>query len=317
MSTVDKDLKLSQLHYFVLLHVRSILNGLGQLSRTPWASIAIFVVIGVALALPMGLFVTLDNLNAVTQDLKSTGKINLYVKPGTAQSDLDQLEKVIQRNHDVAQVNYISPKEGMKDFLKGAGFANTADDLNDNPLPGVLVVTPAPTLTKAYQVQNLYNQLSELPNIEQSQVDLAWLQRLKAILAIGHRLSVLLMILFFVAVVFVVGNTISLTTKAYQHEIRVIKLLGGTDSFIRLPFLYSGILYGLVGAIIAFFIIDLAIGLLRSSVSHLTALYHSDFSLAGLNNSHAIMLLVCGVVLGFVGAWFAVGKQLKSVDVKS
>jgi len=216
----------------------------------------------------------------------------------------------------VASVQYISPEEGLKDFLRDSGFSKALANLKQNPLPGVLIVEPSPALQKTWQVQQLYSRLQNLPGVSMAQLDLTWLKRLHAIMAIGHRFVSILMFLFFIAVVFVVFNTITLTTKAYHDEIRIIKLLGGSDRFIRLPFLYSGIIYGLTGAIMAWFIVDIGVLLLSAPIERLATLYGSAYSLSGMDGKHTLYLLLSGVLLGYLGAWFAVRRRLKAVDFK-
>lgn len=314
MTYIDKKLKLSRPVYLLLLHIRSFMNGLGQLSRAPFASIAIFIVVGISLALPMGLFVTLDNLGALAGGFKNTGQISLYLKKDISKFQLQQLERVIDSNRSISGYHYISPDQGMREFLKSSGLTNVASKLDRNPLPGVISIEPSVSMDDTIAIRKLYASLKVLPGVAMAQMDLTWLKRLQAILAICHRFAGLLMFIFALAVVFVVGNTISLTTKTYQHEVRVIKLLGGTNRFIRLPFLYSGIIYGLVGAIIAWFIVDIALWALSSPISRLANLYSSAYHVLGMDNVHTFYLIVGGMMLGFIGAWFAVGRELKAVD---
>ncbi|PIQ43637.1 MAG: hypothetical protein COV52_09530 [Gammaproteobacteria bacterium CG11_big_fil_rev_8_21_14_0_20_46_22] len=314
--SIDRKLTLSPWLHTLQLHARSIMNGLGQLSRSPLSSIAIFIVIGVALALPMGLFVALDNVSVVSYGLKGSGQVSLYLQPDVTGDSLTRLEQSIERDQAVASVQYISPEEGLKDFLRDSGFSKALANLKQNPLPGVLIVEPSPALQKTWQVQQLYSRLQNLPGVSMAQLDLTWLKRLHAIMAIGHRFVSILMFLFFIAVVFVVFNTITLTTKAYHDEIRIIKLLGGSDRFIRLPFLYSGIIYGLTGAIMAWFIVDIGVLLLSAPIERLATLYGSAYSLSGMDGKHTLYLLLSGVLLGYLGAWFAVRRRLKAVDFK-
>lgn len=312
---IDRKIKLSPWLHTLQVHLRSIMNGLGQLSRSPLSSIAIFVVIGVALALPMGLFVALNNLSVVNHGLKNTGQISLYLNKSVVGQPLSQLEAEIQRDKDVASVEYVSPEAGLQSFLKDSGFSSAFNLSSDqNPLPGVLLVEPSPSLKQYVQIQQLYARLQNLPGVDLAQMDLGWIKRLNAMLSIAHRFTLLLMCLFFIGVLFVVSNTISLTTKAYHDEIKVIRFLGGSDRFIRLPFLYSGIIYGFTGAIFAWFIVDIVIVFLSGPVQQLAALYGTSFELRGMDTPHSFYLLICGALLGFLGAWFAVRRGLKAAD---
>jgi cell division transport system permease protein len=153
-----------------------------------------------------------------------------------------------------------------------------------------------------------------LEEVELAQLDMEWVQRLSGIIEVGQRGVLLLGALLGLAILLVVGNTIRLTILNRRQEIVVTKLIGATNAFIRRPFLYTGFWYGLMGALVAWFLVGLFISLLSSPVSRLSMLYNSDFSLGGLDLKTSLTLLLTGLLLGLVGSWIAVGRHLQDIE---
>ena len=112
----------------------------------------------------------------------------------------------------------------------------------------------------------------------------------------------MLALLLALGVLLVAGNTIRLAIASRREEILVIKLVGGTDAFVRRPFLYTGLWYGLGGAVVAWLLIVLVLLWLDGPVGELAALYQSDFRLAGLSVLDTLALAWGGATLGLCGA---------------
>lgn len=97
-------------------------------------------------------------------------------------------------------------------------------------------------------------------------------------------------------------------------EIEISKLIGATDAFIRRPFLYSGIWYGLFGGLIAVLLVALSLWLLDAPVARLAGLYSSSFSLRGIDLNTLALLLGGSTLLGLAGSWVAVGRHLSAIE---
>ena len=145
-------------------------------------------------------------------------------------------------------------------------------------------------------------------------LDMQWLQRIQAMLNIGNRLTYFLLLLFACAVVLIVGNTLRLTIEQHHEEIAIIKLIGATNRFIRRPYSYTGLIYGLCGGILACLIIYLALWALYRPIEHLSRLYHSHFLLKGLTLNYTILLLILSSLFGFFGAFFTANRQINAIE---
>jgi len=181
-------------------------------------------------------------------------------------------------------------------------------------LPAVLVVKPSQGFAKPEVIHDLVQRLQALPEVESTQLDWAWLKRLHALVALADRAMSLVGAVLAVAVLFIVGNTIRLAIENRREEIVITKLVGATDAFIRRPFIYGGIWYGLAGGVIALLIVDGLLWGMSGPVSHLAALYKSNFQLGLIEGSEAVVILTAGAFLGWLGAWLAVGRHLRRIE---
>jgi cell division transport system permease protein len=300
-------------HYFGL-HRDNLLGALRRLGGQPFASVLTILVIATALALPAGLRVAVGNANALSDSWQSAADFTVYLKMDVSEEAAKRTATGIEARDDVAAVTLIDRDAALAEFRSQSGFGDALDALDGNPLPHTLVVHPASGI--ATDVEALASAVAKLPEAELVQVDTAWVTRLRAMLALAGRLVDFATVLLGLAVAIVVGNTIRLEINNRSVEIEVTKLVGGTDAFIRRPFLYLGFCYGLAGAVVALAVVGLLLVLLGPPVRALAALYGSSFSLAGLSLADSGILLLGGALLGWAGAGLAAARHLRAIEPK-
>jgi cell division transport system permease protein len=300
-------------HYFGL-HRDNCLGALSRLASQPFASVLTILVIATALALPAGLRVAVNNADAVSDSWQGAADFTVYLKMDVAEDAARRTARTIEERADVAGVTVIDRDAALAEFRAQSGFGEALDALDANPLPHTLVVRPASGIET--DVDALAKAVGALPETELVQVDTAWVTRLRAMLALAGRLVDLATVLLGLAVAIVVGNTIRLEINARSVEIEVTKLVGGTDAFIRRPFLYLGLCYGLAGALAALLIVEVGLLLLGAPVRAVAALYGSAFSLTGLSLAEGGILLGGGALLGWAGAGLAAARHLRAIEPK-
>lgn len=296
----------SRLNNYFRQHKLAFQNSLKQLSISRFATFITFMVIGIALALPTGLYVLMNNIQLLGQGLNETNQISLYLKADTPPLHVTEFFHALQNDRDINQAKYISPQKGLEDFQQQIGATNVLAELNDNPLPSVIVVQPSANIQTDLQAQQLMARLKQSPYVENAQLDMLWLKRLYSIINLVHHIIYAIMFFFGLAVLLIVGNTIRLTTQNFRDEIDVIQLLGGTNSFIRRPFLYSGMIYGFTGGLFAWLSVDTLLWWLQKPVNQLVSLYGSHFHLYGLGFESTFYLLIASAFLGYLGSFLAV-----------
>jgi len=291
-----------------------LVSSLGALWRTPLATLMTAAVIGIALALPTGLHVLLQNVQQLSMGWEGTAQMSVFLKPGVPEKRIQSLADKLRGWDGVAEVRYISREQALAEFRELSGFGDALDVLDENPLPAVLVLRPTAEATEPAKMALLLGKVQKLEPVDLAQLDMEWVRRLSGIIEVGKRGVLLLGGVLALAILLVVGNTIRLTILSRSQEIIVTKLIGATNTFIRRPFLYTGFWYGLMGAVLAWLLVVILLGLLSDPVSRLSFLYSSEFSLDGLDLETVIILLGSGIALGLLGSWLAVGRHLQAIE---
>ncbi len=299
---------------YLFNHLRSLLFSLGKLYRAPLAHLTTITVIGIALALPTALYALLINAQELSKDWDSPTSISLYLKKSVSDNDAQKLAQQLEKREEVVSVRFISSREALKQFRQYPGFGEAIDSLKENPLPSVLVLYIAQRAETEPHLSLFAQQLKELKKVDQMQLDLEWVKRLRAIIAIMHRAVWLIAALLAIAVLLIIGNTIRLDIQTRRAEIEVVKLIGATHNFVQRPFLYGGIWYGLFGGIIALFLVEGGLLLLQNPVHQLTELYGSQYQLIRLSGVNILNLIILSTCLGLTGSWLAVRRHLHSVE---
>lgn len=287
---------------------------LGELIRTPFSSMMTAAVIGIALALPMGLHVALQNVQKVTQGWNTTAQISLFLKQNVSTEQAKKLAQKLRTWKEINDVTFIHKDEALDQFRKYSGFGEAMEALDENPLPSVLVLYPSNSFNRPEAIEAMLGRFRALNEVDLAQLDMQWIKRLYGIMDIGYRAIYILSFLLALSVVLIVGNTIRLAIENKRDEIEIIKLIGGTNSFIRRPFLYTGIWLGLAGGLIAWILIGLSLWALSEPVSRLATLYESGFELTHLDIQASFLLLAIGSGLGLTGSWLAVGRHLSAIE---
>lgn len=299
---------------------RSYLRHHGEVARDsyqsllakPLTTIMTLAVLAIALALPGSLYTGLKNLYQISAGWEGDPRIALYLHTAVDDVAAEQLSRELLLRDDVAATELITAEQGMLEFKRLSGFGEVFDFLDDNPLPAVVMVMPRDLSAAVIPV--LQSKLQTLPQVEDAVVDMEWVQRLEAFVVLAERAVWVLAGLFALAVLLVVGNTIRLSIENRREEIVIAKLVGATDAYVRRPFLYDGVWFGLAGGILAWLLIQLSLLLLDSPVEQLVSLYDSQFSLSGLGFVETILLLILSILLGLLGAWLAVGRHLRAIQ---
>lgn len=285
-----------------------------RLLSTPVPSLMTWLVIGIAMALPGALYVGLSNAETVSRGWDGAAQISLYLHKVVSEQDSRKLAREIEQRADVAGIEFISRDQALEEFQQLSGYGDVLEHLEDNPLPAVIVVRPLEQEISAQATEQLYNELNVLPQVDLAVLDLEWVQRLYSMMALGKRLTLALALLLALGVLLVIGNTIRLAIESRRDEIVIVKLVGGTNAFVRRPFLYTGLWYGLGGGILAWLIITISLFWLGPPVAELAGLYQSEFELQGLDFLDSLMLWLAGGLLGLLGSWLAVSRHLGAIE---
>ena len=297
-------------------HLQTLVGSLGRLWQQPFSALLTVLVIGIALALPACLHVLVQNVRAASGGWSNALDVSVYMKPGTSLDDTKRAAERIGKRRDVASVAVVKADDALAEFRRNSGFGEALDALKDNPLPHALIVRPAQEFRGPGQVGGLVAELKRLPGVDIVQLDTEWVSRFNAILDIVRRIVLLAAALFALGILVIVGNTIRLDIEYRRDEIEVTKLVGGSDGFVRRPFLYSGAWYGLGGGLIAWLVVAVVILILGEPVRRIAGLYGSNYALQGLGAAGVGALVIGGIALGWLGSYIAATRELRGIEPK-
>ena len=294
-------------------HQMVAVESLAKLLATPASSLLTWLVIAIALTLPGALYMAVNNLQQLSGHFEASGQITVFLSTDILETDSSALRLKIATLDDVNKVVYVSPEQALEEFTQYGGISDALSFLDENPLPAVFLVEPPLGIDKD-ELNVLVAQLKSFKHVDSVQVDMAWVERLLALLALAQRLVAVVGVLLALAIVLVVGNTIRLSIAARTDEIRVIKLVGGTNAYVRRPFLYSGFWYGAIGGVLAWLMLGLCWILLQGPVADIAALYGADFYLQPLPFTPTCWLIFSAAVLGLLGSWWSVQRHLVAIE---
>lgn len=298
-------------------HAQALLGSLGRLARQPFATFLTVVVIGIALALPAALYLAVANMRAVTDGLGDTVQLSAYLAIPTTAAQAKQAATAIEAREGVGDAVLVSPDEGLAEFRKRSGIGDALEALPDNPLPWLVMVRPSPPHDTPEALEALAADLRRIERVDLVEADTAWVRRIHAIEDTIERLVLLVAAVLAAGVLAVVGNTIRLEISGRRAEIEVTKLVGGSNAFVRRPFLYSGLWQGLGGGLLAFALVAAGLAALAPFVGQLSAAYGATFALRGLARDEWPVLVGGGALLGLMGAWLAATYHLRRIEPRA
>ena len=298
-------------------HSYSFFSSLGVLLKHKIGTLMTVLVLGIAMFLPLGLYMTLSNLDGLNLRQEEWSAVTVFFRSGTTQDEVERVAGQLEQQMQAGSIAVISPAEGMLEFREASGFGESLDMLEENPLPWVMQVSPPPGSTTQVKadVEKLTEFLASVESVEVTQFDYKWLQRLGRLMELGEAAVTALILLFGLAVVVVVANTIRLDVASHSEEIEILALVGAGNAFVRQPFLYSGLWYGLMGGLLAIILLGLSMLYLAGPIGLLLETYGTVFDLRGLGGYNTLWVLLGGGFLGWLGAWVSVQRYLRLLQV--
>jgi cell division transport system permease protein len=297
---------------FWLDHIRQALFSLGELWRTPSASLLTIAVLGVSLTLPTTLHLLVKNVQQISDGFTEAAEISLFIKEDSSEKQIASLVHILQADKDIARVSWITKQQALTEFSQVSGFGSALALLTDNPLPDVLLVLPKNTA--AEQAKQLLTRLQNERLVASGKLDIDWLTRLDAIVSLLRQAVLVIALLLLSAVLLIIGNTIRLSIMNKKDEIEVMKLVGATDAFIQRPFLYSGVWFGVFGGLLSFLIVETMLWWLQSAIRGVTSLYQSQFQLMSLGLAEFVSLMLIAISLGLAGSFLSVRRHISAIE---
>jgi cell division transport system permease protein len=301
---------------YIRHHCYAAVMSLGRLSRAPFAGFLTVLVMAVALAFPAGFHIVLQKFSALEDGWRTGAQISLFLKKNVSDADAKILARHLRSQEGVNKVEYLSSEAALADFRKLSGFDAVLDLLPENPFPPVIIIYPDTKQLTPYSIDALVQRLAAMPIVDQAQLDTEWLARLASLMKLGRTLAYVLSGFFGLAVLLIMTNTIRLLLNTRVEEIEVMKLVGATNSFVRRPFLYSGLWLGLFAGLLSFILLYLINWTLYAPLAEVAILYEFSSEVILLDGLLLFQLVFFGILLGWIGARIAVHQHLNRLEKK-
>ena len=299
-------------------HLQVFFSTLGNMRRTPMTTINTLLIIAITLLLPSLLYIAVKSAQGLSNNWQGRPQISIFLQQELNESTAQLIFEEIQLHPSIELAEFITPDQALAEFRllsdDNASLQHELDFLGENPLPASIVVMPDRTSAKPENLVSLKEQLSQFDGIESVRLDLDWTERFNAMLEVFSRVSILLSALLGLGLVIIVGNTIKLLIFNRRDEIEIIKLVGGSDAFVRRPFLYYGAFFGLLGASISLGLLMIAAKLVSRPISELASLYNTDVLLHQVNPLEIAGILLIGTSLGWLAARWSVAMHLRQIQ---
>ena len=292
---------------WLYLHLRAIGHALGRLAGQPLGTLLSALVVGIALSLPGGGYLLLDNVSSLVRGVSGTPEISVFLAAEAGEQDVAAIEQRLKAEPALASYRFVPRDEGLRQ-LEAAGLGDVLGGLKSNPLPDAFVIAPRGEDPAVFA--ELAARMQAWPKVAHVQLDSAWVERLHALLGLGRSAVLILAGLLGFALIIVTFNTIRLQILTQRQEIAVSRLLGATDPFIRRPFYWFGGLQGALGGLVALGTIWLGVRGLAQPVARLAETYGAVFQLSGPDWRAALAIVAFAALLGWLGAVISVRRHL-------
>jgi len=296
----------------MMQHLQTLLAALRHMVGAPVASALNILIMGIAISLPVGLYVLMQNAQELSTRLSSVPQISLFLAAGVNQEEAARIGRQLEQHAGITRAEFVSREQALAHLKRNSGMADVIAGLGQNPLPDAYVVYPRSS--DPAQLEALRDELQKWHGVEHAQLDSAWARKLDALIGFVRLAVLILAGLLSIALVAITFNTIRLQILTRRDEIEISKLIGATDGFIRRPFLYFGLAQGLAAGIAAYLLIVASLALLNLKLGTLAELYGSSFSLHYLDVADSLSLLVFAAYLGWLGAWLSVSQHLWRIE---
>jgi len=291
-------------------HAWSAGASLRRLMARPVGTLLTVAVMALALALPLTFYLLLGNVQQLGAALGQNQAVSVFMQPGQTGPAVELMATKLRERADVASVTIKSPQQGMDELARMQGFSGALNTLDSNPLPYAVEVLPRPG-ANADDVARLVTDLRALQGVDLVQDSGTWRQRLDALLGVGNRVVLILAGLLALAVLLVVGNTVRVDIASRSEEIGVLMLIGASGAFVRRPYLYAGIWYGLFSGVLAAGMALLIEMALAEPVTRLGHVYEGKLQLGMLPLWLLGAVPLAAAVLGWLGARLVSAWQLR------
>jgi cell division transport system permease protein len=295
-------------------HRRVAVESVHHISSRLGTSFLVWLLVGIALALPAGLWILQINMQSMAQDWQGRPGLSVYFANTARARDIDEVVVLLEQDMAIQSVTLTTADEALEEFKHYSELGDALELLDENPLPASIRASLGQGLSSE-ELTRLSTMLAKRAAIADVVIEKTWLERLNDLSRVVSRLGIALAVLFGVGAVLVTASSVRLAIESRLEELKVLQLVGGTRAQMRRPFLYFGALYGFGGGVIAAMLISVSLVIIEPPLSSLLGSYRQELNLSGFSPMFLGSVLLVGGTLGILGAIVAVRQRLRGLKI--
>lgn len=301
------------------LQTRYILRSVWHdLIKRKFGTLLTVLVIATSLTLPTVSYLLWKNTSHAAQQFYPDPELTVYLHKNLSENDVNPVVERLRyfEQDKIDSLNYISRQQSLDEFRSWSGFGSALDILDDNPLPAVVILKPKKAFATPENMLALRDDLQKIKGVQEVRLDNGWIEKLAALSELIARIAITCTLLMLVAVFLVISNSIRSDVSNSRQSIHVMQLLGATHYFIARPFIYTAMIYGLFGSLLAMLFSLMTIHYFTHVVRYVADMFTVQFERQTFNASEVLFLVVLSVFLSWLAAKMATNRHIQKLGVK-
>ena len=285
-------------------------RALDDIFKNRFLNLVTIITISLSILIASAFVLFFVNTSDIINSWKKGLRIMAYLKPGLNNDGLKDLKQTIQSLDDVDTVIFVPKQEALKRLKnqmknQSSLFAN----LTQNPLPDSIEIRMTATTESWQKIDALATRVEALPQIEEVEYGQRWVGRFAQIISLFRLTGYAMGALFFMATIFIVANTIRLVLYSRREEVEIMRLVGATDNFIKIPFYFEGLIQGALGAIAGLAMLYIAFMFVSSNVEK--GFFPGLFRFHFLSPTLLLAILLVSMLVGWLGCLISLKQFMK------
>ena len=293
-------------------HFQAFQRALTRIFSNLSSSLMMFIVIGVTLFLPSSGLLIIENISQISNNIAYDAELSLFLKKDVKQDQINFIESALNKTTIIKKTHFESKLIAWDKLQNKLNLSPLDTGISQNPLPDAFFISLNTFDQK--KINSLIDNLKTIDGVENIFFDSGWVKKLRSILYLLKISLVFLGIILIIILIVVIGNTIRLQTLSHKDEIEVSKLIGATNSFIKRPFIYTGLIYGLGGGLITISTLKLTIEIFNKAAINLEAMLGGTFILNNLIWQQNLIILLIAILIGSFASFIAAQQSIKKFE---
>ncbi|MFO8111736.1 MAG: permease-like cell division protein FtsX [Desulfosalsimonadaceae bacterium] len=237
-------------------------------------------------------------------------RIIAYLAPETDEKGREAIMEAIQAYPGVAGVEYVSSEEALEWLKKEVGRQTALlEGLVDNPLPDAVEVSLSADIEGAGDITALAGKMESLSGVADVEYARQWIERFGGIYNLFRLTSIILIGLIIAAIMMIVANTIRLILYSRIDEIKITRIIGADDAFIKYPLYCEGVMLGFAGGLAGLLLLYAAFAITVPQLSSAGLLFY--FQVRFLPATMVVFILLASMTVGWLGCYLSIRRFLK------